>query len=115
MCINYRLWNKQTIKNHYLFPRNYVLLDRLGHANDFSKMDPAQGYHQIAMVEDSVSKTVFCTHLGQCDYVVRTFGLSNAPNTFQRLSNRVFAKEIKSFILVYMDNILILIRSIGEH
>ena len=43
------------------------------------------------------------------------FGLCNAPSTFQRLMNRVFAKEINSFILVYLDDILIFSRSIGEH
>ena len=43
------------------------------------------------------------------------FGLCNAPSTLQRLMNRVFAKEINSFILVYLDDILIFSRSIGEH
>ena len=67
------------------------------------------------MAKDSINKTAFCTHLGQWDYGVMLFGLCNAPNTFQRLMNRVFAKEINSFILVYLDDILIFSRSIGEH
>ena len=44
-----------------------------------------------------------------------SFGLRNAPRTFQMLMNKVFAKEIKSFILVYLDDILIFSRSRGEH
>ena len=67
------------------------------------------------MAEDSISKTAFCTHLGQWEYVVMPFGLCNAPSTFQRLMNKVFAKGINSFILVYLDDILIFSRSIGEH
>ena len=43
------------------------------------------------------------------------FGLCNAPNTFQRLMNTVFEKELNSFILVYLDDILIYSRSIGDH
>ena len=43
------------------------------------------------------------------------FVLCNAPSTFQRLMNRVFSKEISSFILVYLDDILTFSRSIGEH
>ena len=43
------------------------------------------------------------------------FGLCNAPSTFQRLMNKIFAKEINFFILVYLDDILIFSRSIGEH
>ena len=115
MCIDYRALNKQTIKDRYPLARIDMLLDRLGQAKIFSKLDLAQGYHQIAMAEDSISKTAFCTHLGQWEYVVMPFGLCNAPSTFQRLMNKVFAKEINSFILVYLDDILIFSRSIGEH
>ena len=43
------------------------------------------------------------------------FGLCNAPSTFQRLMNKVFAKEINSFILVYLDDILVYSRSVEEH
>ena len=115
MCIHYRALNRQTIKDRYPLPRIDLLLDRLGQAKIFSKLDLARGYHQIAMAEDSISKTVFCTHLGQREYVVMPFGLCNAPSTFERLMNKVFAKEINSFILVYLDDILILSRSVGEH
>ena len=43
------------------------------------------------------------------------FGLCNVASTFQRLMNTIFEKEINSFILVYLDDILIYSRSIGEH
>ena len=43
------------------------------------------------------------------------FGLCNAPNTFQRLMNTVFEKELNSFLLVYLDDILVFSRSIGDH
>ena len=115
MCIDYRTLNKQTIKDHYPLLRIDLLLDRLGQAKIFSKLDLAQGYHQIAMAEDSISKTAFCTHLSQWEYAVMLFGLCNAPSTFQRLMNKVFAREINSFILVYIDNILIFGRSVYEH
>ena len=66
------------------------------------------------MTNDSVEKTAFCTNLGQWEYVVMPFGLCNAPSTFQRLMNTMFEKEINSFILVYLDDILIYSRSVGE-
>ena len=43
------------------------------------------------------------------------FGLCNAPSTFQRLMNTVFEQELNSFILVYLDDILVYSHSIGEH
>ena len=115
MCIDYRALNKQTIKDRYPLPRIDLLLDRLGQARVFSKLDLAQGYHQIAMAKDSVEKTAFYTNLGQWEYLVMPFGLCNAPSTFQRLMNTIFEKEINSFVLVYLDDILIYSRSMGEH
>ena len=67
------------------------------------------------MAADSVEKTAFCTNLGQWEYLVMLFGLCNAPSTFQRLMNTIFEKEINSFVLVYLDDILIYSRSMGEH
>ena len=60
----------------------------------------------MAMANDSVEKTTFCTNLRQWEYLVMPFGLCNAPSTFQRLMNEVFKREINSFILVYLDDIL---------
>ena len=96
-------------------PQIDLLLDWLGQARVFSKLDLEQGYHHIAMTRDSLEKTAFCTNLGQWEYLVMPFGLCNAPSTFQRLMNTIFEKEINSFILVYLDDILIYSRSIGEH
>ena len=59
MCVDYRALNKQTVKEHYPLPRIDLLLDRLDQARVFSKLDLAQGYHQIAMEEDSVEKPLF--------------------------------------------------------
>ena len=67
------------------------------------------------MSEESIYRMAFTTHLGQWEFLVMPFGLCNAPATFQRLMNKVFTAEINSFILVYLDDILIFIRSVEEH
>ena len=70
MCIDYRALTQETVKDRYPLPRIELLLDRLGQARIFSKLDLAQGYHQIAMAADSINKMIFCIHLGQWEYVV---------------------------------------------
>ena len=115
MCIDYRALNKQTVKDRSPLLRIDLLLDRLGQARVFSKLDLAQGYHQISMERESVEKTVFYTNLGQWEYLVMPFGLCNAPSTFQQLMNEVFKQEINSFVLVYLDDIFIYNCSIEEH
>ena len=115
MCIDYSALNKQTVKDQFPLPRIDSLLERLGRSTVFTKLDLAPGYHQIAMEETSIQKTAFHTNRGHFEFIVMPFGLCNAPATFQRLMNKVFADKLDKFIAVYLDDILIFSQSLEEH
>jgi hypothetical protein len=49
------------------------------------------------------------------EYIVMSFGLTNAPTYFLYLMNKVFIKYLDKFIVVFIDDILVYSRSEEEH
>jgi hypothetical protein len=114
MCVDYRPLNEVTIKNKYPLPRIDILFDQLTRARVFSKIDLRSGYHQRIRPED-IPKTAFTTQYGLFEYLVMSFGLTNAPTHFTYLMNSVFMPELDRFVVVFIDDILIYSKNEEEH
>jgi hypothetical protein len=115
LCVDYRPLNAVTIKNKYPLPRIDIMFDQLAGAQVFSKIDLRSGYHQIKIHAEDIPKTAFTTRYGLYEYLVMSFGLTNASAHFMYLMKSVFMPELDKFIVVFIDDILIYSKSMEEH
>ena len=98
LSIDYRQWNRVTIKNRYPLPRIDDLFDQLRGARVYSKIDLRTGYHQLRVRETDIPTTA-------------PFGLTNAPAAFMDLMYRIFQPYLDQFVVIFVDDILIYIQS----
>ena len=115
MCIDYRKLNKVTIKKKYPIPRIYDLFDQLQGSSHFLKIDLRLNYHHLRVRDSDIRKIAFRTRYSHYQFVVMSFGLTNAPATFMDLMNNVFKQYLELFVIVFIDDILIYYRSEEEH
>jgi hypothetical protein len=115
LCLDYRPLNAVTIKNKYPLTRIDILFDQLVGAQVFSKIDLCSDYHQIKIHVKDIPKIAFTTRYGLFEYLVMSFGLMNAPAHFMYLMNSIFMSELDKFIMVFIDDILVYLKSMEEH
>jgi hypothetical protein len=115
LCVDYRPLNAVTIKNKYPLPRIDILFDQLVGTQVFSKIDFHSGYLQIKIRVEDIPNTAFTMRYGLYEYLVMSFGLMNALAHFMYLMNSVFMPEMNQFIVVFIDNILVYLKSMKEH
>jgi hypothetical protein len=115
LCVDYRPLYVVTIKNKYPLPCINILFDQLAGAQVFSKIDLCSDYHQIEIRAKDVPKTTFTMRYVLYEYLVMSFGLTNAPTHFMYLMNSVFIPELDKFFAVFIDGILVYSKSTEEH
>ena len=107
LCINYRGLNKIAKKDRYPLPLITDLLDRASKARIYTALDLQDVYNLIWIHPGDEWKTTFRTRYGSYESLVMEYGLCNAPSTFQRFMNEIFADLLDTGVVIYIDDILI--------
>jgi hypothetical protein len=115
LCVDYRALNEVTVKNKYMLSRIDDLFDQLRGACVFSMIDLQSGYHQLKIRECDIPKTAFVSRYVLYEYMVMSFGLTNALTYFMYLMNKVFMEYLDKFVVVFIDDILVYSRSDEKH
>jgi predicted aspartyl protease len=113
-CIDFRNLNKITTRDSYPLPRIDEMLNKLGNARYFTKLDCSSGYWQIPLNENDKYKTAFKTKDGLFEFNVLPFGLVNAPSHFQRIMNQLLEPYV-NFSSVYLDDVIVYSNTLEEH
>ena len=111
MCVDYHGLNKVTKKNHYPLPLISELLEQLGNAKIFTKIELRGTYNLVRVKEMDEWKTTFCTRYGYFEYSIMPFGLV----VFQHMMNDIFWVYLDHFVVIYLDDILLYFKNEKEY
>ena len=102
--IDYGKLNTAPRKDHYPLPFIDQMLDRLAGHPHFYFLDGYSGYNQIVIALEDKEKTTFACHYGTFAFRRMSFGLCNAPTTFQRYMLFIFSDLVEETMKIFMDD-----------
>ena len=116
MCTNYCYLTEGTVKNVYLLPLISEIIDKVGKAKVFTKLDLQWGYNNVRIKEGDEWKAAFTMHWGSFEPLVMFFGMTNSLLTFQGMMNDILKEEIDcGIVIIFIDDILIFMESEEGH
>jgi transposase InsO family protein len=113
LCIDLSQLNKHVRRELFPLPHVDDALASLADAKYFSKMDANCGFWQIRLDRKSRELTTFITPYGRYCFNRMPFGISSAPENFQRQMSKVL-KGLEG-VLCHMDDVLVFGRTEEEH
>jgi hypothetical protein len=111
MCIDYTSLNKACPKDPFPLSRIDQIMDSTSGCDLLCFLDAYSGFHQIPMSREDEEHTAFITVDGLFCYVSMPYGLKNALPTFMHAMNKTFGDLIGDLIEVYVDDIVVKIKS----
>ena len=110
ICVDLTKLNEAVRRENYIIPKVESTLGSIaskGHI--YTKLDANSGFHQVVLSEDSARLTTFITPFGRYMFRRLPFGISSAPEYFQKRMDG----ELSG--LAGVDDILVIGRNQREH
>ena len=115
-CIDFRRLNSRTKKDAYPLPQMQETMESMVGARFFSTMDLKSGFWQVKMAKDSQQYIAFTVgSMGVYEFLRMLYGLCNAPATFQRLMQNCLGELNLTYVLIYLDDVIVFSRTKEEH
>lgn len=113
LCVDMRRANEAILRENHLMPTFEDFLPQLRKAKFFSRLDVKEAFHQVELEESCRYITTFITHKGVYRYRRLMFGVSCAPEMFQRIMEQILAECDN--VINYIDDILVFGETELEH
>lgn len=110
MVLHNRRLNQKTYKE--VFPLRTIqnIYDSLAGNKYISCLDAMSGFHQLKLHENSKEITSFSTSTGHYQFICLPFGLTNAPQKFQKVMNKIMAGLNYKINCCYLNNCICMFR-----
>ena len=106
ICTDLKKLNSELKRERYVLPTLDDVIHKLGGSRYFSKLDATSGFWQLPLDSETAKLTTFITPHGRYYYKRLPFGISSAPEIFQRTMEKLL-KEEEEHVICYFDDILV--------
>lgn len=113
ICIDMRRANEAISREKHPLPTMDDFLHNFNGCRIFSRLDIKQAFHQIEVAEECRYITTFITKIGLMRYKRLMFGITCAPEIFQKTMEKIFAGI--DGVMFYIDDIIIYAKDVEEH
>ena len=113
ICVDLKPLNENVLREVHPMPKVDETLAQLTGAKVFSKLDANSGFWQIPLSESSRPLTTFITPIGRYYFHKLPFGISSAPEHFQKRMSAILSGL--EGVVCQMDDVLVFGRDQTEH
>jgi hypothetical protein len=111
MCIDYTSLNKACLKDPFPLPQIFQIMDSISGCDLLCFLDAYSGFYQIPLSNEDEEHTTFIIVDCLFCYVSMPYSLKNVLPTFVRAMHKTFGDLIRDLIEVYVDDIVVKIKS----